>query len=291
MNELLEKYKDKYVFLIDFLWYCYKSYYTHEDLQNSEGIKTGHLYGVTNLVQRILTLYPDALIIMCEDYGAKERKELNEEYKANRKENNFKDIWEIVHNIFSDLDNVQFAYNEGYEADDMMFSISRIKDYSNRFIIVSGDNDLLQALDESTTIVRKITYKGFQNVITPDSDYYQDKFSDLLPSQIPLFRAIIGDRSDNLRPIKSRFPRKIAYYYAKHYPYLDPSQFNPKEATYLSMIEESEIFHNNLKIMKLKPIGINLQVKPKGNTFNTLEKLELYQFKNWYLNNMKGSDR
>lgn len=287
MYELLKKFKQEKVFLIDFLWYCYKSYYVHEEFESKDGVKTGHLYGVTNLVQRILTLYPNALIIMCEDYGAKERKELNEEYKANRKENIFQDLWQYAHNIFSDFDNVQFAYNEGYEADDMMYSISRIKDFENEFIIVSGDNDMLQALDESTKIVRKITYKGFQNIVTPDSDYYIDKFQDLLPSQIPLYRAIIGDKSDNLKPIKSRFPKKIAYYYAKNYPYLDPSGFNPKDATYLAYIEESEVFESNLKIMKLKPIEVLIQEKNRGYTEKTIDELQLFSFKKWALPYLK----
>lgn len=281
INKLLERYSNKYVFLIDFLWYCYKSYYVHEDFENNEGVKTGHLYGMSNLVQRILTICPDALIIMCEDYGAKERKELNEDYKANRKENIFIDIWNQAHDLYSDFPNIQFAYNEGYEADDMMFSISRIKDYNNHFIIISGDNDLMQALDETTMIARKVTYKGLQNIITPNSDYYKDKFQDLPPERIPMYRAIIGDKSDNLKPIKSKFPKKIAYYYAKNYPMLDPSEFNAKEAQYLSSIDESEIFQSNLKIMKLVPIEILLQIKNKGKTQWMIDELQLHAFKTW----------
>lgn len=284
---ILERFQNKPVFLIDFLWYCYKSYYVHEDFENGNGLKTGHLYGLANLVQRILTLNPGALILMCEDYGAKERKELNENYKANRKENIFQDIWQYAHDLFADFPNVQFAYNEGYEADDMMFSISRIKDYGNYFIIVSGDNDMLQALDETTQICRKITFKGLQNVITPNSDYYKDKFQDLLPSQIPIYRAIIGDKSDNLKPIKSRFPKKVAYYYAKNYPMLDPSIFNAKEATYLSSINESQIFKNNLKIMQLTPIEIFIQQKERGRTPYMIDELNFNQFKKWALPYLK----
>lgn len=281
INKLLERYQGKYVFLIDFLWYCYKSYYVHEDFENGNGVKTGHLYGMSNLVQRILTIAPDALIIMCEDYGAKERKELDENYKANRKENIFTDIWDYAHDLYADFPNIQFAYNEGYEADDMMFSISRIKNYNNHFIIISGDNDLMQALDSTTMIARKVTYKGLQNIITPNSDYYKEKFQDLPPEKIPIYRAIIGDKSDNLKPIKSRFPKKVAYYYAKNYPMLDPSIFDPKEAQYLSFIDESELYKSNLKIMQLTPIDINIQIKNKGRSRWTMDELELAQFKIW----------
>lgn len=281
MKEILKEYYGEKVFLIDFLWYCHKCFYVHQDFETSTGIKNGHLYGLANLVQRILTHYPNSLIIMCEDCGSKDRKELNEDYKANRKEKPFEDIWDYAHDLFSSFSNIQFAYHKGYEADDMMFSISRIKDYNNEFIIVSGDNDLMQALDESTTIVKSITNKGFQNVVTPDSEYYIKRFKDIPPSKIPYYRAIIGDKSDNLKPIMSRFPKKLAYYYTMNYPNLDLEQFNSKELTFLSEIMTSEIFKTNLKIMQLKPIEIFLR-KKYNKTIETINKLELNAFKRWY---------
>ena len=287
MKNLLSKYKNQKIFLVDFLWYCHKCFYVHQDLVSKSGIQTGHLYGLSNLVQRILNLYPDSLIIMCEDCGSKDRKELNENYKANRKEKPFDDIWDYAHALFSDMDNVQFAYHRGFEADDMMFSISRIKDYNNEFIIISGDNDLMQALDESTIIVKSISNKGFQNIVTPDSEYYIKKFKDIPPDKIPTYRAIIGDRSDNLNPIMTRFPKKLAYYYTMNYPNLDLTLFNSKECTYLSEIMKSSVFRTNLEIMQLKPIEVNIRNK-SGKTLETIKELSLYQFGKWY-NKYKGS--
>ena len=286
MKELLEKYSGKKVFLIDFLWYCYKCYFVHQNFENRNGIKTGHLYGLSNLVQRIFTLYPDSLIIMCEDCGAKERKELNEDYKANRAERPFEDVWNYARSLFNDFDNIQFVYNKGFEADDMIFSISREKDYNNEFIIISGDNDLMQALDDTTKIVKSVTYKGLQNVVTPSSEYYIKKFQDIPPSKIPYYRAIIGDKSDNLKPIMKKFPRKIAYYYVMNYPNLDISQFNTRELTYLSSIDNSEIFGTNLKIMQLHKIDVNL--REKSNNKETIEDLQLYAFKSWVVKYFKS---
>lgn len=289
MKELLEKYSGKKVFLIDFLWYCYKCYFVHQNFENRNGIKTGHLYGLSNLVQRIFTLYPDSLIIMCEDCGAKERKELNEDYKANRAERPFGDVWNYARSLFNDFDNIQFVYNKGFEADDMIFSISREKDYNNEFIIISGDNDLMQALDDTTKIVKSVTYKGLQNVVTPSSEYYIKKFQDIPPSKIPYYRAIIGDKSDNLKPIMKKFPRKIAYYYVMNYPNLDISQFNTRELTYLSSIDNSEIFGTNLKIMQLHKIDVNLREKSNNKeTLQTIEDLQLYAFKSWVVKYFKS---
>lgn len=292
VDDILSKYQGKKVFLIDYLWYCYKCYFVNDHLSNKEGIKTGHLYGVANLVERILTTEPDSLILMAIDDGSKNRKLLNENYKANRAESVFdKDLWEHSYNLFNDFDNVYFAICENAEADDVMFSTSRIKKYNNEFIIVSGDNDLMQALDDTTKIVRKITFKGFEQVITESSDYYKNRFGNLAPNKIPIYRAIIGDKSDNLPSIRKRFPKKIAMYYAENYPKLDTFQFNAKEAQYLSEIDNSQIFKTNLEIMKLRQLSVSiLPKKPKGQTFRTTDRLQLHSFRRWisnYLDNAR----
>lgn len=283
VEQILEKYQGKKVFLIDYLWYCYKCYFVNDHLSNKQGIKTGHLYGVANLVERILTIEPDSLILMAIDDGSQNRKLLNENYKANRAESVFdKNLWEHSYNLFNDFDNVYFAICDNAEADDVMYSVSRIKKYNNEFIIVSGDNDLMQSLDETTKIVRKITFKGFEQVITEGSDYYKNRFGELTPSKIPIYRAIIGDKSDNLPPVRKRFPKRVAMYYAENYPVLDTFQFNAKDAQYLSEIDNSQIFKTNLEIMKLKQLNVEvLDKKPKGQTIETIEFLQLYNFKRW----------
>lgn len=287
INELLKKYEHRNVFIIDYLWYCYKCYFVNNNLSNKDGVKTGHLYGVSNLIERILTNDKDALIIIAIDDGSGNRKTLNEGYKANRKENVFdKDLWEHSYNLFNDFDNIYFAKCENKEADDVMFSVSRIKDYDNNFIIVSGDNDLIQALDSTTKIIRKITFKGYEQVITEDSEYYKSRFENLPPSKIPIYRAIIGDKSDNLPSIRKRFPKKIAMYYALNYPMLDPTIFNSKDAQYLSEINNSDVFKTNLQIMKLdRSDVILLDKKEKGITQKTIDYLGLHSFKRWIRNN------
>lgn len=287
IKELLSSYQHKNVYIIDYLWYCYKCYYVNKELCNKQGVKTGHLYGVSNLIQRILTIDKHALILIAVDDGSGNRKKLNEQYKANRKENVFdKELWEHSYKLFNDFPNIYFAKCQGKEADDVMYSVSRIKDYDNKFYIISGDNDLIQALDSTTKIVRKVTFKKLEQVITEDSDYYKTRFQDLPAKKVPIYRAIIGDKSDNLPSVKKRFPRKIAYYYAMNYPYLDPSLFNSRECQYLSEITDSEIFKTNLSIMKLELSDIDILNKTKEkSTLQTIEYLELNTFKKWINDN------
>ena len=121
----------------------------------------------------------------------------------------------VVDCIIQSLPNVYRVHNSVVEADDLMFSISRIKQFENKFIIYTLDKDLFQAID-STTFISNHYSNGHFTLLDDASDYYKKHFRDLEPSQIPYYRACIGDRSDNLPPIQDRFPKKVAYCFAKY---------------------------------------------------------------------------
>ena len=168
-----------------------------------------------------------------------------------------------------------------------MFSVSRIKDFDNEFIIFSGDNDLLQALDDSTKIVRKIVGNKFVVEINQDDDYYNKTYESLLPSQIPIFRAIIGDKSDNLSPIIYRFPRKVAKLFAKNFDSGSDegvSNLSEKELTLYNQISLCDRFHNNLDIMRLKPVECSIREKDyKYTSQDVAGYLQLFKFRDYLI--------
>lgn len=53
---------------------------------------------------------------------------------------------------------------------------------------------------------------GTDRIVTEESYKfeYADKFFEIEPSKLPIFRAIVGDASDTLPPPVARFPRKLA---------------------------------------------------------------------------------
>lgn len=288
LNSILEEYRGKKVFLIDNLWYMHKCYSVMSDFQNADGYKTGHLYGMANLITNITTNFEDALILICEDCGSFDRKQLDESYKANRHQMfSFHSLFSFERNLFQDVPNVFFCYSEGFEADDVLFSVSRIKDYNNEFIIFSGDNDLLQALDDSTKIVRKIVGDRFTIEINQGDNYYNKTYESLLPSQIPVFRAIVGDKSDNLQPIIYRFPRKVAKLFAKNYDSQSDdgvSELSEKERNLYNQIPLCDKFHNNLDIMRLKPVDCSIRDKDyKYTSRDVAGYLQLFKFRDYLI--------
>lgn len=263
VEKVLSENRGKPVFLIDCMWHCYRSFYSFADM-NKDGVPTGHLFGMARLIQTIVQNY-DAVVFICEDGVPVRRKALNEDYKANRTFTySFRKDFTVIEKLIQDIPNVYMAYNDREEADDLMFSISRIKDYGNHFFIYSGDNDLLQAIDDTTLVCRKISMSGLET-IGRESDYYKDKFKDLEPYQIPYYRAIIGDSSDNIKPVIPRFPRKLAYEFAKSCArdgsipmYCGDTPTQQKKTLELS---NSIVYGRNISLMKLEQHSVYLREK------------------------------
>lgn len=296
IHELLNKYSNQTVILIDLSWVLYRSHYAYGNLTNQSGEPTGSYYGLGRTIQTLKTSYPDALILLVDDGHPYERKQLNESYKGNREHSvHFRDKKFTVDCMIQMVPDVYRIYNSIVEADDMMFSISRIKQFNNQFIIYTSDKDLYQALDDTTLLASEIN-KGY--LVTKDvtHEQYTKNFMDLHPRQLPYFRAVLGDPSDNLKIIIPRFPSKVAYYFAKNCikydgyelhitkPTTKPDDLTDKQYEWLLKIYSSKEFMDNLKIMQLSYID-DIPVMPKNkqttDVSDTLSNLELHQYWRW----------
>lgn len=214
--------------LIDTSWVIHRMWHVHQDLQvtlhNGEVLKTGHVYGVCRLLKSLTSKYPEADIICCLDGSPVHGRELCSDYKANRTN--------AVHTAFDDLGvivecavafpRVKVAYHRALEADEVMSYYVDVwhKEY-DQIIVYSGDCDMLQLLNEvKVFIAKEFNTDGTLKLIDRDTYYsdpkYADKFAGVDLSVLPLYRAMVGDSSDNL----SGFPRlrkKVAKEIAESY--------------------------------------------------------------------------
>lgn len=296
IDTLLSKYKGKEVILVDLSWVLYRSYYAFKGLSNSLGELTGQYYGLSNQLKTIIKSYPDALILLVDDGHPVDRKELNESYKGNREHPvHFQDKKHIVDCIIQHLDNVYRVYNPVAEADDLLFSISKHTDYNNTFTIYTTDKDLYQALSPQCFLSSEIKNGTFIKKHT-DSEQYTKYFSDLEPYQLPFYRAVLGDPSDNLKVIRPRFPSKVAYYFAKNYvnltdagvtvtkPQSKPDDMTDKQYECLLEIYSSNLYVQNLQLMrltKIESIPIIEKNKQSLEVQEVLNRLELHQYIKW----------
>lgn len=79
------------------------------------------------------------------------------------------------------------------EADDIVGSLTR--KFDEQFILISGDKDLLQLINDNTTVW--LTQKGISNVLKVDSKVLKQEFN-LTPKQVIDLKSIMGDSSDNI---------------------------------------------------------------------------------------------
>ena len=93
---------------------------------------------------------------------------------------------------------------EGFEADDVCGTLAeRGKLLGYEVLIVTGDGDALQLVDDGSPLEGRgpvrvmITVKGVTDTVTYDEKAVKDRYG-LTPAQIPDFKGLKGDASDNL---------------------------------------------------------------------------------------------
>lgn len=294
IDNLLNIFRGEDIILVDLSWILYRSHYAFKDLTNNEGVNTGSYYGLTKTIMSLSKGYPDSLILLVDDGNPVERKELNESYKSNREKSvRFENKGYVVDCLIQYVPNVYRVYHPALEADDLLYSISKIHNYGNSFIIYTADKDLYQAIDDATVIATKMSRNKLITIGRFDEDYVKH-FQDLFPYQIPYYRAVVGDASDNLPIIRPRFPSKIAMYFARNNVYFAGTvmirayqgvdTFTDKQNECLKEIYESEVYLNNLKIMlldKVDDIPIIDKDKTSDEVFSVIQYLQLNQYYGW----------
>ena len=115
-------------------------------------------------------------IFLCEDSPCNWRKDLLEDYKANRNPSeNGTEFWKDyakIRDLISDLPHAHSIAQHNCEADDLMYSGAKIcSELGKDCMIFSADKDLMQALDEHIKIVHKITLTGNEEVVYPSGEY------------------------------------------------------------------------------------------------------------------------
>jgi len=184
------------VFLVDATAFCYRAFYALRELSTSFGQPTNAIYGFLNMLNRLLKERRPEFLGMCFDVSRDNfRTRKFSEYKIQRPP-----MPEALSNQISLIKEVTSAYGiaifekEGYEADDIIATLSRkARDSGLGVIIISSDKDMLQLIDEVTVVFNPYKNKG----LTYDKEAVLKHFG-VKPKQINDILALAGDDADNL---------------------------------------------------------------------------------------------
>jgi DNA polymerase-1 len=187
------------LFLVDGNSLAYRAYFAlPETIATSEGFPTNALYGFASMLIKVLTEFAPASVIVAWDARERTfRHEDYEDYKAGRKP--MPDLLQQQWPYFEDLVaafGLPSLKKEGYEADDILATLAEeAKRQGVRSVIVTGDRDMLQLVDDDISVMANT--KGVSEVVVYTPQKVVERYG-VTPDEVPDFIGLKGDSSDNI---------------------------------------------------------------------------------------------
>lgn len=182
----------------------HRAYHAFKNGRQLSISKTGELtsavFGFTNILLKVINdLNPDCYAIAFDLKGPTFRHELSESYKAHRPETPPELIaqMERVRQLVEAFDIPVFEQS-GYEADDLLGTLAhRASQEGASVIIVTGDADAMQLVDENVRVLYPKSGGTFSDTKLYDAQAVTEKFG-VPPHLVADYKALVGDASDNI---------------------------------------------------------------------------------------------
>ena len=177
------------------------------NMRDGEGNPTWAVYGtIKALFDVIEQTKPTAIAVAFDLPKPTYRHEMFEEYKANRPDempDEMQPQWEVIKECFRKL-HVPVLEEPGYEADDLIGIMARKAQAEKmKVVVLSGDKDLFQLVNEDVSIAMPKRGGGLEFY---DPDKVLEKMG-VRPDQVPDYKGIAGDSSDNIPGVKGLGPK------------------------------------------------------------------------------------
>ena len=260
------------------------------------------VYGFLLVFLKTIREFQPDFIAACFDFPAPTfRHKKYKEYKAKRPPAP-EELYQQIPKVKEILErfNVQIFEKEGYEADDIIGTISKLAPQKQVFpeietIIVSGDLDTLQLVDPHTKVYA--LRKGVKDTVLYNREAVEEKYQGLKPWQLLDFKALTGDPSDNI-PGVAGIGEKTSAGLIKAFGSLEnlyqnlerksgkTKKIKPKVREILLKYKEQAFFSKTLiQIKKDAPIDFNLKKcsfgeYDKKKATQALKDLEFYSLLN-----------
>lgn len=190
--------KKKFV-LVDSNGLIHRAFHAYPPhLTTSDGTPINAVYGFTTMLLNVIKEFgPECLVCVFDAPGPTFRHKEFKEYKAQRKPMDDDLCVQIplakeIVNVF----NIPLYEQKGFEADDIIGTIAKkneTKDFET--IIVTGDHDLLQLVDNSTFVY--MAGRTFQDSKLYKAAEVNERYG-FGPDRIIDYKALKGDSSDNI---------------------------------------------------------------------------------------------
>jgi len=179
-------------------------YGVSQNLSTRDGLPTNAIFGFLNILLKLLEEeQPEGLAVAFDMRAPTFRHLAYEGYKAQRKgmPEELAVQMPVLKEVLNAM-NIRCCQLEGWEADDLLGTMARINEgEGGTTVIVTGDKDSLQLIDENTTVKLVTTRMGQTATknMTPEAFREQYGFD---PIHMIDLKALMGDTSDNIPGVK-----------------------------------------------------------------------------------------
>lgn len=198
--------------LIDGSSYFFRAFHALPPLTNSKGQPTGAVYGVANMIKKLIKEYqPEQLAVVFDAKGKTFRNEWYPEYKAHRPPMpdelscQFQPLIQLLEAM-----GLPLLIVEGVEADDVIGTLALQATEKRISVLIStGDKDMAQLVNEHITLINTMS-----NYLM-DIDGVREKFG-VEPDQIIDYLTLVGDTSDNVPGVTKCGPKTAVKWLSEH---------------------------------------------------------------------------
>ena len=204
-------YPMKHLVLLDANHLMHRAYWAiQRNLATSAGERTNAVFGVASMLLTLMAREQPDVLIACFDEGKETfRHKDHAGYKAGRPEtpDDFYAQIPRVHQCLASFGIPVFS-DPKFEADDLIGTLAkRGVEAGYTVTIVTGDRDLFQMADAGIRIA--VPHKGYATPEYLDAAGVAEKLG-VTPAQIPDYKGLTGDPSDNLKGVKGIGPKTAA---------------------------------------------------------------------------------
>ena len=172
-----------------------RAFYALPLLTNQDGEYSNAVYGFVNILVKCITEIQPQYICVAFDHSRHTfRTDMYAQYKGTRKEmpSELRSQMPLLKTLLNFM-NINIYEVPNIEADDIIGTVAKHSGVEN--IILSGDRDVLQLIDENTEVW--LTKKGITDVEKIDLSNIKETFG-ITAKQIIDLKALMGDSSDNI---------------------------------------------------------------------------------------------
>ncbi len=190
----------------------YRAFFAIPPLTSKDGVQINALYGLVSMLINIVENLKPTHIIFCFDEKERTfRQDLLPTYQSQRPETPSELIpqFNMAREFLTSV-NIPIYSKSGFEADDVIGTIAtQFTVHSSQFtelVIITGDRDILQLVDDEKNVKLFMPIAGLSNGKIFAEKETVERMG-VMPAQIPDYKALVGDPSDNYFGISGIGPK------------------------------------------------------------------------------------